>query len=45
MASIAKEQFIRDYSRKLMDGRAALFAGAGLSRAAGYVDGKSCCGR
>lgn len=40
MIGISKEQFIREYSRKVMDGNAALFVGAGLSRPAGYVDWK-----
>ncbi|MBM3239220.1 hypothetical protein FJZ31_23240 [Candidatus Poribacteria bacterium] len=40
MIGISKEQFIREYSRKVMDGSAALFVGAGLSRPAGYVDWK-----
>ena len=40
MIGISKDQFIREYSRKVMDGTAALFVGAGLSRPAGYVDWK-----
>lgn len=34
------ELFIRDYVRQLVDGTAAVFAGAGMSRSAGYVDWK-----
>jgi hypothetical protein len=40
MAEIEAATFIRDYGRSMMDHRAALFAGAGLSRAAGFVDWK-----
>jgi len=35
-----KEQLISEYSEKLMDGSAALFAGAGLSMPAGFVNWK-----
>jgi hypothetical protein len=35
-----KEQLIAEYSEKLMDGSAALFAGAGLSVPAGFVNWK-----
>jgi len=38
MAGISKENFLREYSRKLMEGSAALFVGAGLSQPAGYVN-------
>lgn len=34
----SQRNFIRDYARALESGDAALFAGAGLSQAAGYVD-------
>ena len=37
---ISKEQFIREYSKKVLDGNAAIFAGAGLSQPAGYVNWK-----
>jgi hypothetical protein len=40
MLGIAKDQFIREYSKKVMDGNAAIFAGAGLSQPAGYVNWK-----
>lgn len=40
MRGITKDEFIRDYSKKLMDRNAALFIGAGLSRPAGFVDWK-----
>jgi hypothetical protein len=38
--TLTKDQFLDEYGEKLMDGRAALFIGAGLSVAAGYVDWK-----
>jgi hypothetical protein len=34
------ESFIRDYVKHLSEGNAAIFAGAGLSRGAGFVDWK-----
>lgn len=37
---VSKEEFIREYSRALAEGYAAIFAGAGLSRASGYVNWK-----
>ncbi len=40
MAEIKAEKFIRDYGSCLVERRAALFAGAGLSRSAGFVDWK-----
>jgi hypothetical protein len=40
VAELTKEQFVRDYGRCLIDGTAAIFAGAGLSRPAGFVDWK-----
>jgi hypothetical protein len=33
-----RDRFLRDYVKALEDGRAAFFAGAGLSKAAGYID-------
>ncbi len=38
MAEISTDQFIREYSRALDDGNAALFAGAGLSAGADLAD-------
>ena len=38
MSEISKEQFLKEYSRALEDGNAALFAGAGTSVASGMVD-------
>jgi hypothetical protein len=35
-----KRVFLREYTRALREGAAALFVGAGVSRAAGYVDWK-----
>src|SRR5258708_30320244 len=32
--------FLKEYTRALRDGDAAMFVGAGISRAAGYVDWK-----
>ena len=40
MSAIDKNLFIKEYTRALRDGNAALFVGAGASRAAGYVDWK-----
>ena len=34
------EEFIRDYSKEIINSNAALFIGSGLSRAAGYTDWK-----
>jgi hypothetical protein len=34
----SRERFLREYGQALEEGRAAFFAGAGLSKAAGYVD-------
>ncbi len=36
--SLSPESFFREYGTALTNGTAAVFAGAGLSRAAGYVD-------
>lgn len=33
-----KEQFIKEYSKKMLDGDAAIFAGAGLSLDAGFIN-------
>ena len=33
-----KKQFLREYIKAIRDGNAAIFAGAGLSRASGFVD-------
>lgn len=38
---ISVDQFIRDYSRELSENNAAIFAGAGLSASAGFVDWKT----
>ena len=38
MAEISKEQFIRDYSKEIENGSAALFVGAGMSVRSGMVD-------
>jgi len=38
MSEIAKDEFIRDFSRAIIAGNAAVFAGAGLSRSSGFVD-------
>ncbi len=40
MSAIEKRVFLKEYSRVLREGDAALFVGAGTSRAAGYVDWK-----
>lgn len=38
--SIKKEELIRNYAKAISEGNAAIFAGAGLSRASGFVDWK-----
>ena len=38
--AVTKEILIKDYSRAIHEGNAAIFAGAGLSRSSGYVDWK-----
>ncbi len=38
MVSISKEEFIEEYSKVLIKGNAAIFAGAGLSTEAGFVN-------
>ena len=40
MSVIEKREFLKEYTRALREGDAALFVGAGASRAAGYVDWK-----
>lgn len=40
MADSDKSLFLKEYTRALREGDAALFVGAGVSRAAGYVDWK-----
>ncbi|MBE2262434.1 MAG: SIR2 family protein [Burkholderiaceae bacterium] len=40
MATVPLERFIQDYSDAMRQGNAAIFAGAGLSVAAGFVDWK-----
>lgn len=40
MSAIDKNTFLKEYTRALREGDAALFVGAGISRAAGYVDWK-----
>lgn len=38
MRAMKLDVFLKEYTNKLMDGKAALFAGAGLSKPAGFVD-------
>lgn len=40
MAPVEKRAFLKEYTRALREGTAALFVGAGISRSAGYVDWK-----
>jgi hypothetical protein len=40
MAGVDKRQFLKEYSEGIRNGDAAMFIGAGASRAAGYVDWK-----
>jgi hypothetical protein len=40
MSAVDKRVFFKEYTRALREGDAALFVGAGISRAAGYVDWK-----
>ena len=42
--AVTKEILIKDYSRAIHEGNAAIFAGAGLSRSSGYVDWKELLG-
>ena len=37
---VTREQFIREYTKAILQGNAAVFAGAGLSRPSGFVDWK-----
>jgi hypothetical protein len=41
MDATEKRVFLKEYTRALRDGDAALFVGAGISRSAGYVDWKN----
>jgi NAD-dependent SIR2 family protein deacetylase len=41
MDATEKHVFLKEYTRALRDGDAALFVGAGISRTAGYVDWKN----
>ena len=38
---VTKEKFIKNFSKAIHEGYAAIFAGAGLSRSAGFVDWKT----
>ena len=38
--AVTKEEFIREYTKAIREGNAAIFAGAGLSRPLGFVDWK-----
>ena len=40
MPAVEMREFLREYTRSLREGDAALFVGAGISRAAGFVDWK-----
>ena len=40
MAGVDRNQFLKEYSEAIRNGDAAMFVGAGASRAAGYVDWK-----
>src|SRR4051794_24271498 len=40
MATVEMRTFLKEYTRALREGDAALFVGTGTSRAAGYVDWK-----
>jgi hypothetical protein len=40
MSALDKQTFLKEYTRDVREGDAAIFAGAGISRAAGYVDWK-----
>lgn len=39
--AITKRELVREYSRAIQEGNAAVFGGAGLSRTSGYVDWKT----
>ena len=36
--AITKRELVREYSRAIQEGNAAVFGGAGLSRTSGYVE-------
>ena len=38
---VSKKELISNYAKAVMEGYAAVFAGAGLSRGSGYVDWKN----
>lgn len=38
--TLRKEELIKEYTKAIREGSAAVFAGAGLSRASGYVNWK-----
>ncbi|MEI6654737.1 MAG: hypothetical protein WCP45_08220, partial [Verrucomicrobiota bacterium] len=38
MSEVSKEQFLKEYSKALADGNAAMFVGAGMSVGSGMVD-------
>src|SRR5258708_231806 len=40
MTAVETNTFLKEYTRALREGDAAIFVGAGVSRAAGYVDWK-----
>lgn len=40
-SAITEKQFLRDFSKEIGSGNAAVFAGAGLSMSSGYVDWKA----
>lgn len=40
MSALDQQTFLKEYTRALRDGNAAILVGAGVSRAAGYVDWK-----
>ena len=42
--AVLRDTFIRKYTQAIREGNAGIFAGAGLSRASGYVDWKTFCG-
>ena len=39
--AVLRDTFIRKYTQAIREGNAGIFAGAGLSRASGYVDWKN----
>lgn len=39
--AISRDTLIRKYTQAIREGNAGIFAGAGLSRASGYVDWKN----